>query len=108
MTAATVEQRQAGLVLLVRGALNALFATLLLAVGRGELGIGAAAGVALVGGIAFLALGVALRRGSRGAAVAGLVLLGLLLAGQLVSLATLAVDGRALFRLLVNLVLIAL
>ncbi len=79
----TSEQRAAGFGLVAFGALVALFGVL------GLIGGGPAVmvGLTLAVGVVFVLLGLLMWGGSRPATVAALILLGLLLAFQLVSLA---------------------
>lgn len=78
----TTQQRGAGTALLVLGGFNALVG----AVGVLAGGAPGVFGFAVLAGVVFVALGLGVRGGSRQAIVAAAVLLGLLLAWQLVQL----------------------
>jgi hypothetical protein len=80
----TSEQRTAGFGLLAFGALVVLFGLLSLVGG----GSAALVGLTLAVGVVFVLLGQLIRAGSRQATVAALVLLGLVLVFELVSLVT--------------------
>lgn len=78
----TTRERSAGTALLVLGGFNALFG----AVGMLAGGVLSAFGLAALAGVVFIALGLGVRNGSRQAIIVAAVLLGLLLAWQLVQL----------------------
>ncbi len=94
------EDRSAGLALIVLGGVNAVLG-LVLALAGGDPGVRTGGIVTVVAGAVLVALGVAIRGGSRAAAVAALVLLGLLLLFQLYTLVA-GADASALVRLAVT------
>jgi len=79
---ATTQERSAGTALLVLGGFNALVGALAL-LGGGAPGV---FGLAALAGVVFVGLGLGVRDGRRQAIIAAAVLLGLLLAWQLVQL----------------------
>jgi len=96
----TREGRAAGLALIVLGGINAVLGLVLVLAG-GDPGVRTGGGATVAAGAVLVGLGVAIRAGSRAAAVAALVLLAVLLLFQLYTLIA-GADASALVRLAVT------